>query len=72
MDREAEVLEIFSRNISLKEKMHLLEDLELDLYNEMEAQQENMHPDIHNKMSQALMLVSNLLRELRALHEKMP
>lgn len=67
MNREEEVLEIFSRNISLQEKIDLLEELELDLYNEMEAQQENMHPDVHNKMSQAFMLVSNLLRELRAL-----
>ncbi len=67
MDREEEVLEIFSRNISAKDKIHLLEDLELDLNNEMEAQQENMQPEIQNRLSQALMLVSNLLRELRDL-----
>lgn len=66
MNRDEEVLEIYKRNINPKEKIRLLEDLALDLFNEMEAQDQNMHPEMHNKLSEGLMLAKNFIRELRA------
>jgi hypothetical protein len=41
------------------------EALALDLRNEMEAQDQNMHPEIHNKLSEGLRLVTDFIRELR-------
>jgi hypothetical protein len=65
MNREDEVLEIYERTISKEEKIRLLEDIALDLLNEMEAQDQNMHPEIHNKMSEGLQLAKNYIRTLR-------
>ncbi|MCL9683164.1 hypothetical protein [Legionella maioricensis] len=66
MDRDAEVMEIYHRNIGKEEKIRLLEDLVLDLHNELEAQDQNMHPEIHNRLSEGLRLATNFIRELRA------
>lgn len=67
MDRKEQVLELYSRNIGNDEKIRLLEELVLDFTNEMAAQDQNMHPEIHNNLSEGLRLASNYLRELRAL-----
>lgn len=64
MNRDAEVLEIYQRKINKDEKIRLLKDIALDLFNEMEAQDQNMHPEIHNKLSEGLMLAKNLIREI--------
>lgn len=66
MNRDAEVLEIYHRNIGKEEKIRLLEDLALDLHNELEAQDQNMQPEIHNRLSEGLRLATNFIRELRA------
>jgi hypothetical protein len=65
MDREAEVLEIYHLRINKKEKIHLLEEIALDLRDEMEAQDENMHPDVYNKLDEGLRLATNFIRKLR-------
>jgi hypothetical protein len=65
MNRDAEVLEIYQRNITKGEKIRLLEDIELDLMNEMTAQDQNMQPELHNRLSEGLRLVTDFLRELR-------
>lgn len=64
MNRDTEVLEIYHRNINKEEKIRLLEDIVLDLRNEMEAQDQNMHPEIHNKLAEGLRLATNFIREL--------
>jgi len=64
MNRDAEVLEIYHRNISKEEKIRLLEDIVLDIHNELEAQDQNMHPEIQNRLSEGLRLATNFLREL--------
>ncbi|MCE0723580.1 MULTISPECIES: hypothetical protein [Legionella] len=69
MNRDAEVLEIYHRNISKEEKIRLLEDIALDLRNEMEAQDQNMHPEIHNKLAEGLRLATNFIRELQSLNK---
>ncbi len=64
MNRDTEALEIYSLNISNEKKIKLLEDLALDLHNEMEAQDQNMHPEIHNRLAEGLRLTTNFIREL--------
>lgn len=64
MNRDEEVLEIYQRDISKQEKFRLLEEIALDLLNEMEAQDQNMHPELHNRLSEGLRMVKNFLREL--------
>ena len=65
MNRDQEVLAIYHRDISKTEKIRLLEEIALDLVNEMEAQDQNMNPELHNKLSEGLRLATNFLRELR-------
>lgn len=64
MNRENEAFDIYHSNISVDEKLRLLKDLVLDLTNEMEAQDQNMHPEIHNKFSEALRLSKDFIRML--------
>lgn len=64
MKRDAEALEIYRRDIDKAEKIRLLEDLVLDLTNELEAEDQNMHPEVHNRLSEGLRLATNFLREL--------
>ena len=65
MNRDEEVLAIYQLNIDNKQKIRLLEDLTLDILNELEAQDQNMHPEIQNSLSEGLRLAKNFLRELR-------
>ena len=65
MDRDAEALEIYQRNINKEEKIRLLEDLALDITNEMEAQDQNMHPEMYNRLSDGLMMAKNFIRKLK-------
>lgn len=65
MDRDKEALQIYQRPIDKKEKIRLLEDLVLDLTNELEAQDQNMNPQMHNKLSEGLRLAKDFIRELR-------
>lgn len=65
MNRDTEALEIYHRNIDKEEKIRLLEELVLDMHNELEAQDQNMHPEIQNRLSEGLMLATNFIRELR-------
>ena len=66
MDRAKEVLEIYHRHINVKDKIRLLEDIELDLINEIEARDQNMQTDLHNELSEGMRLTKDFLRELRA------
>lgn len=65
MNRDTEVLAIYRSNITREQKIRLLEDLVLDMNNELEAQDQNMHPEIQNKLSEGLRLATNFIRELR-------
>ena len=69
MNRDAEALAIYQAHIDKKEKMRRLEELALDLHNELEAQDQNMHPEIYNELSEGLRLTTNFIREL---HEQKP
>lgn len=64
MDRDKQVLEIYHQPIDKEEKLRLLKDIDLDLRNEMEAQDQNMNPELQNKLAEGLRLVTDFIREL--------
>jgi hypothetical protein len=64
MDREIEVVEIYLSQCSKEEKLKKLNDFLLDCYNEMEAQDENMRPEVRHNLAQAYQLAKNYLRQL--------
>lgn len=65
MDRVEEVLNIYHQDISKDEKIHQLEELSVDLINELEAQDQNMNPELHNKLSEGLRLTKDFIRMLK-------
>lgn len=64
MNREKEVIEIYLMDISKKEKCKRFEEFLLDCFNEMEAQDQNMHPEVQHNLSEAYQLAKNYLRKL--------
>ncbi|TAL64219.1 MAG: hypothetical protein EPN84_03745 [Legionella sp.] len=64
MNREIEVIEIYLMDISNEAKCKKLKDFLLDCYNEMEAQDQNMHPEVKHNLAAAYQLAKNYLREL--------
>lgn len=64
MNREIEVVEIYLMNISNQEKCNRLKEFLLDCYNEMEAQDQNMHPEVKHNLAQAYQLAKNYLSQL--------
>lgn len=64
MDRKKEVETLYHANLSAYEKYQQLKDLLLDCYNEMEAQDQNMHPEVQHNLSEAYQLAKNYLRKL--------
>lgn len=70
MNRIHEVFEIYHKNVDNAEKIRLLEDLALDLFNEMEAQDQNMRPEVQNRYSEALRLTKNFIRQLQSTDNK--
>lgn len=66
MDMTCKVEAIYQMQVSRQEKCKLLKDLLVDCFNEMEAQDQNMHPEVHHNLSEAYQLAKNYLRELEA------
>lgn len=64
MNRTSEVWDIYHQQVNRQTKIKLFEDLSLDFHNELEAQDQNMHPEINTGLSESLQLVTNLLRKL--------
>jgi len=64
MNREIEVVEIYMLDISKAKKIQKLHDFLLDCDNEMQAQDQNMHPEVQHNLAAAYQLAKNYLREL--------
>lgn len=62
MKRMAE--DIYHKPIDNAEKIRLLNELILDCRNEMEAQNENMHPEVKHNMAEGLRLATDYVRLL--------
>jgi len=63
MQEEAEL--IYQSHIDKAEKIRQLNDLVLDCQNEMDAQDQNMHPEVQHRLSEGLRVAKNYLRELQ-------
>ncbi len=65
MNLKNNVLQIYTNPaIDRDDKIQLLNDLLLDCYNEMEAQDQNMHPEVQHNTAEAFRLAKNLVRQL--------
>lgn len=62
MKRIAE--EIYHKPVNKTEKIRLLNELILDCRNELEAQNENMRPEVKHNMAEGLRLATDYLRDL--------
>lgn len=62
MKRIAE--DIYQKPIDNAEKIRLLNELILDCRNELEAQNENMHPEVKHNLAEGLRLASDYVRQL--------
>jgi hypothetical protein len=55
---------IYRLPISNKRKIKLLNDIIIDCYNEMEAQDQNMRPDFTHNVAEGYRLAKNYVRRL--------
>lgn len=68
MDRRREVETLFHKKVDRQEKSRLLNEFLLDCYNEMEAQDQNMRPEVQDNVAEAYTMAKNYLRRLRQRH----
>lgn len=66
MDMKKKAEDIYLMGIQQTEKIRLLNELILDCYNEMEAQDQNMHPEIRHNNAEGYRVAKNFLRLLDA------
>ena len=69
MDMKKEADKIYSQNITKTLKIKMLNDLLLDCYNEMEAQDQNMHPEVQHRASEGYRVIKDYLRILESSNE---
>ena len=67
MDMKQQAEDLFNLPISRSEKISLLEELILDCSNELEAQSENMNPEVTHNLAEALRIATDYLRVLQAI-----
>lgn len=64
MNMKKRVMDIYRMPISDKLKIRWLNDVLLDCYLEMEAQDQNMHPEVKHNLAEGFRLAKNYLRVL--------
>jgi hypothetical protein len=64
MDMKRKAEKISHMHVPEDVKIKLFRDLILDCYNEMEAQDQNMHPEIQHNSAEGLRVAKNYLRRL--------
>ncbi|MAZ39918.1 MAG: hypothetical protein CMF49_07335 [Legionellales bacterium] len=57
---------IYESSVSKDEKILQLRNLILDCKNELDAQEQNMRPEVRHNLSEGLRVATNYLRELEA------
>jgi len=65
MDMQQKADTIYHLHISKPAKIKLLQDLLLDCHNEMEAQDQNMQPELSNNSAQGYQTAQKYLRHLK-------
>jgi len=71
MSLRQELKKAQSSKLSSDEKIKRLNNLILDLTNEMEAVDENMHPDVNHDLARKLQKTQEILRKVKASVEDM-
>lgn len=66
MNIKTKARQIAESSLNDAEKIKQLEEIVLDCYNEMAAQDQNMHPEVQNQIDEGLRVAKNLLRKLKA------
>jgi len=66
MDKEREAEKIYKMNINSAEKIERFKKLLLDCRDEMDAQDQNMHPEIDHELSEAYRIALNYIRQLES------
>lgn len=64
MDMKKIAEEIYHKSLDNAEKIRLLNELILDCRNELEAQNENMHPEVKHNMAEGLRIATDYVRQL--------
>ena len=64
MNMQRMAKEIYHQQLDNAEKIKLLNELILDCRNELEAQNENMHPEVTNNLAEALRVAHDYVRRL--------
>lgn len=59
--------EIYKRSCEPAEKIRLLHELILDCRNELEAQNENMHPEVKHNVAEGLRIATDYVRQVESL-----
>ncbi len=67
MKRIAE--DIYHKPVDKSEKIRLLNDMILDCRNELQAQNENMHPEVKHNLAEGLRLATDYIRNLEGGHD---
>jgi len=66
MDMKRMAEEIYHKPLDNAEKIKLLNELILDCRNELEAQNENMHPEVKHNLAEGLRIAHDYVRRLGA------
>ncbi|WP_119342880.1 hypothetical protein [Facilibium subflavum] len=64
MNMKELVERIYQQNIPIEEKIKQLKEIELDCINQIDAQDQNMHPEQHHRLSEGLRKARDYLRVL--------
>lgn len=70
MDMKVEADRIYHLPVSNQVKLVMLQDLELDCLNEMEAEDQNMRPEVRHNLSEGYRLAQVYIRELKKSAQK--
>ncbi len=65
MNMKEKASEIYRSDIPKSEKIRRLQDLALDCQNELDAQEQNMQPEVEHRLSECLQVAKNYLLELQ-------
>ena len=64
MNMKQQAIEIYVSHLDCTSKIKRLNDIILDCYNEMEAQDQNMRPELSNNTAEAYRVAKNYIRSL--------
>ena len=64
MNMKQKARDVYLLPIAMHSKIKLLNDIIIDCYNEMEAQDQNMHPELTHNVAEGYRVAKNYVRQL--------